>query len=169
MTQNVWSPVFTSHPPSKPSKPSRLPRCASMNCCSKPGFTRKRTVLNAVMVPLLAVRRIDRVELPDQRRPLEDAELAAHARLVQVRGLLDDLAGRQRQLGVAGERRDLELTGALEAEDIVPGLRDASADDEQPVVAQDHRLAIAEVAHQALLLVELDRDALVVVIADVDE
>jgi hypothetical protein len=38
-----------------------------------------------------------------------------------------------------------------------------------PVVPQDHRLAIAQVAHQALLLVHVDRHALVVVVADVDE
>src|SRR5262249_51676618 len=93
--------------------------------------------------PLFAVRRIDRVELPDERGPLEDAELAAHARLVEVRGLLDDLARRERELGVARERRDLQLARALEPEDVVPGLRDASADDEQPVIAQDHRLAVA--------------------------
>src|SRR5262249_57670725 len=110
---------------------------------------------------LVAIRRIDGVELAQQGRPVEDAELAAHARLVQVRGILDDLARRQRQLGVARERRDLQLAGALEAEDVVPGLRDAAADDEQAVVPEDHRLAAAEVAHQALLLVQVDRDALV--------
>jgi hypothetical protein len=35
--------------------------------------------------------------------------------------------------------------------------------------AQDHRLVASEVAHQALLLVEVDRHALVVVIADLAE
>src|SRR5882672_10533938 len=101
---------------------------------------------------LLAVRRIDRVELADERRPFEDAELAAHARLVEMRGFLDDLARRQRDLGVAGKRRHLQLAGALEAEDVVPGLRDAASDHQEAVVPQDHRLAVAEVAHQARLL-----------------
>ena len=37
---------------------------------------------------------------------------------------------------------------------------------EQAVVAQDHRVVRAEVAHEPRLLVELERDAFVVVIAD---
>src|SRR5712692_11912362 len=68
---------------------------------------------------LLAERRIDRIELPDQRRPFEQAELAAHAGLIEVRCVLDDLARRERDLGVAGERRHLQLAGALQAEDVV--------------------------------------------------
>src|SRR6266702_4379474 len=75
-----------------------------------------------------------------------------------MRCVLDDLARRQRNLGVAGERRHLELAGALQAEDIVERLRDARADHQEPVVPQDHRLAVPQVAHQALLLVHVDRD-----------
>src|SRR3979490_787600 len=77
---------------------------------------------------LLAVRRIDRVELPDQRRPFEDTELAAHAGLVEMRCFFDDLARRQRDLGVAGERRHLQLAGALQAKDVVERLVNARAD-----------------------------------------
>ena len=38
--------------------------------------------------------------------------------------------------------------------------------DEQAVVAQDHRVVRAEVAHEPLLLVEVERDAFVVVIRE---
>ena len=37
------------------------------------------------------------------------------------------------------------------------------------MVPEDHRLAVPQVAHQALLLVHVDRDPFVVVVADVDE
>ena len=35
------------------------------------------------------------------------------------------------------------------------------------MVAQDHRLALAEIAHQPLLLIEVDRDAFVTVVGDI--
>src|SRR6266851_34223 len=50
--QKVWSPVLIRFPPRKPLNAGRVLRCASMNCCSFPGFTLKRTTLNAVMSPL---------------------------------------------------------------------------------------------------------------------
>src|SRR3982074_1879525 len=68
---------------------------------------------------LVSERRVDRVELPEERRPFEQAEAAAHAGLVEVRGGFDQLARRHRELGVAGKRHDLQLAGALEAEDVV--------------------------------------------------
>src|SRR3954463_900060 len=58
------------------------------------------------VMPSFAVGRIDLVELPQQRRPLEHAERAAHLRQVQAVGRLDHLLRRQLQLDVARERGD---------------------------------------------------------------
>ena len=84
-----------------------------------------------------------------------------------MRGRLDQLLRRHGELAVAGERHHLQLAGALEAEDIVKGFGDACADDQHAVVAQYERFAVAEVAHHARLLVQVERHALVVVVADV--
>src|SRR5437762_13660782 len=84
---------------------------------------------------LVAIRSIDLVELAQQRRPFEHAEGPARGRQIEPVGLVHNVVGRQLQLHVARERRDLDLAGALELEDVVERLRDAAAYDEQAEVA----------------------------------
>ena len=48
--QNVRSPVLTMLACSRPGQLAWTFLWASRNSCSRPGFTRKRTTLNAVMV-----------------------------------------------------------------------------------------------------------------------
>src|SRR5262245_58987928 len=92
--------------------------------------------------PSVPVRRIEAVELAQQRGPLQQAEPAAHAGLEEVVGLLDDRTLGQRLLGSARERHDLQLAGTLQPEDVVERLRDAGTRSQQAVVAQDHHLAL---------------------------
>jgi hypothetical protein len=73
------------------------------------------------------------------------------------------------QLGVAGHRHDLRLAGLLQPVHRDEGFADGAPRGEQAVVAQDHRGVSAQVAHEALLLVEVDRRAFIVVVPDVAE
>src|SRR2546426_10181693 len=75
----------------------------------------------------VAERRIDLVELCQQRGPFEDAEGPARLRKVQVIRGVDDGLRRHPQLDVAGERRYLHLARALQLEDVVERLRNARA------------------------------------------
>jgi len=72
----------------------------------------------------VAEARVDAVELPQQRRPVEHAERAAHLWLVVHVGRLDHVGRDFDQFGVAGHRRDLRLAGELEAMHGVERLRD---------------------------------------------
>ena len=47
------------------------------------------------------------------------------------------------------------------------GLGDIAADGQEPVIAQDHRLGIAEIADQPMLLGVVDNDALVIVVGEI--
>ena len=78
--------------------------------------------------------------------------------------MLADVVRRQDHLAPAGQRRDLGRAGALQHVDHVERLGDRGAADQQAVVAQDHRLVLAQVAHQALAFVQVQRDALIAVI-----
>lgn len=91
-------------------------------------------------------------------RAVQTVELAAD--------LLGNFGSGHNQRQAAGQRRDLRLAGALQIEHGVEGVRHAGAADQQAVVAQDHRAVGAEIGDQALLLVHVERDAFVVVIAD---
>src|SRR6266704_2553241 len=86
----------------------------------------------------VAVGGIDLVELPEQRRPFEHAEAAAHSRLIQSPRFVHDIGRRPLQLYAARKRGDLYLTGALEPEHTVECLRNARADGKQAVISQDH-------------------------------
>jgi hypothetical protein len=119
--------------------------------------------------PGITTRGVDLVEFGEQRGPLEHAEGPARLRQVHAIGLVHDILGRHRDLGIAGEHGDLELAGALELEDVVERLGNAGAHDEQPVVAQDHRVVSTQIADQSLPLIEVDCHALVVVVADLRE
>jgi hypothetical protein len=73
------------------------------------------------------------------------------------------------QLGVAGQRHDLNLAGTLEAEQHVERGRNGAADHQQAVVAQDHGFVVAKVSHQTLALVDIVGDAFEVVVGDVEK
>ena len=64
------------------------------------------------------------------------------------------------------QRLDLRLAGALQEIDFQERLADRLADRERAVVAQDHRALVAEVGDDPLALVEVDGDALIIVIGD---
>src|SRR6185295_6979087 len=82
---------------------------------------------------LLAIRRVDSVELAQQRRPLALAgEIVAAPHLLG--GVLGDLGGRRHDLGAAAHGGDLHLAGALQAPVQAPGLGDRAAGDDQAVV-----------------------------------
>ena len=70
------------------------------------------------------------------------------------------------QLGAAGGGHHLRLAGALHVVHVVKGIGNRGAAGQEAVIAQDHHIEAAEVAHQALLLVQIQRDAFVVVIGD---
>ena len=69
-------------------------------------------------------------------------------------------------LGPARHRKHLRLAGKLQIEQIAEGERDAGADRQQAVIAQDHHRIAAEVALQARALVDVDGKPFIVVIAD---
>src|SRR6266571_4775608 len=104
-----------------------------------------------------------------QRRPFQRAPAPAGLGPVEVVGLLYDVLRGKVELRVARHGRHLGLARALEPEEIGESLGDGSAHREQAMVPEDHRLEAAEVAHQALLLVQVDRHALVFVHADAVE
>ncbi len=58
----------------------------------------------------------------------------------------------------------LDLAGALEEEDLGPALRSRRADCQRAMVPQHHGVLVAEVGHQTLALVEVQRDAFIVVV-----
>src|SRR5438552_14459713 len=66
--------------------------------------------------------------------------------------------------GLAGGlRHQLHLAGALHGDEPEGGFVDRVADGEQPVVAKDHRLAVAQSVGQALALFQVEDDTGVVV------
>src|SRR4051794_24097482 len=96
---------------------------------SKPKICLGRSMPRAQQFSVL-VRRVDLVELLEQRGPLEQAETAADPGLVEMRGRLDQILGRHGKLGIARKRHHLQLAGALQAKGIVECLGDARTDDE---------------------------------------
>src|SRR3954469_6820958 len=79
------------------------------------------------------IRRISPIELAQQRRPGEVAVAGAAAgpRLHPLIGVFEDVLWRVDQLGVAGQRHDLNLAGALEAEQNIEGCGHRTANHEQ--------------------------------------
>ena len=69
----------------------------------------------------------------------------------------------------ARHRVELNLAGYLQIVDAPEGLADIRTAGEQAVVAQDHDAAFAQVDDQAVLLVRVERDALIIVIGDAVE
>ncbi len=76
------------------------------------------------------------------------------------------LVRRRHQFRAAGERRHLRLARALEMHHEVERIVHRRPAHQQAVIAQDHRVVRAEVAHEPRLLVGVERDAFVVVVAD---
>ena len=71
------------------------------------------------------------------------------------------------EIALAGRQRlHLRRAGALEEVDLQERLADRPADRERAVVAEDHRALVAEIGDDPLALVEIDRDALIIVIGD---
>ena len=120
---------------------------------------------------LLPVRRVSGAaalggQQAQHRRPFENSIRPAGPGLIQVRGFLQNLRRRHDQLGACSHRIDLGAARHLELVHRIEGLLDGRAAREQAMVAQDHRVVRAEIAHQALALVEIGRRAFVLVIAD---
>ena len=101
------------------------------------------------------------------RRPfeLEVAVVGGHL-VVLPADLLADLLRRNDQIGAHGQSRDLHLASEVEVEHQAKGFGDAATDREQPVIAQDEPAVGAEVANDALALIEIERDPLVIVNAE---
>ncbi len=109
-------------------------------------------------------RRVHPVELAQQARPFRAERRLGRDR--ELGGVLGDAGRRQIEGGVAGHRQHLRLAGELQIEHVGEGERDRGADREQAVVAQDHHRIGPEVAHQPRAFVDVDRESLIVVIAD---
>src|SRR5690606_21073899 len=188
----IWSTTFCAGPASRPSPctlapmsftTTEAPAAANASAQSRPMPPPAPVTIATLPAsrPLIAARgagsgsgsppepRVAAVEEPQHRGPLERTPAAPGLRLVEVRGLLHYLGRREVQLRVARHGRHLGLAGALQPEEVGERLADARAHGEQPVVAQDHGLVRAEVAHEPCLLVEVDRHALVLVHADAAE
>jgi hypothetical protein len=73
---------------------------------------------------------------------------------------------RRHQLRAAGEGCDLRLARPLEMHHEVERIVNGRPAHQQAVIAQDHRVVRAEVAHEPCLLGQVERDAFVVVVAD---
>src|SRR5688572_23984 len=69
-----------------------------------------------------------------------------------------------RMHGAGAAGGDLHIAGALQRPHHQESLRHAGSPGEKAVVAQDHRRLVADVAHQALFLARLDRDAFELVV-----
>src|SRR5580693_6041881 len=79
-------------------------------------------------------------------------------------GVLGHGVRRYHHLLAALRGGDLQAAGLLEIVHLVEGVADGAARGQQAVMAQDHGVVVAEVAHQPVALVEVERDALVVVV-----
>src|SRR5438445_2105598 len=90
----------------------------------------------------VSIRRIGAVELAQQGRPGKVAVTGAAAglRLHPLIGVFEDVLRRVDQLGVAGQRHNLNLAGTFETEQHIEGCRHGTADHEQAGVAEDHGL-----------------------------
>jgi hypothetical protein len=106
---------------------------------------------------------IEAIELAQQARPFRpergvrgDGELG---------GVLRDGGCGKRECGVARHRQHLRLARELQIEQVAERERNAFSDRQQPMVAQDHHGVVAEVLNQPRPLVDVDGEALVVVIA----
>src|SRR5262249_46854506 len=107
------------------------------------------------------------VEAALERSPR--ALAAALEALELLRDVLGHRIGRQHHLLAALRGGDLRAAGWLEVVHLVEGVAYGAAGRQQAVMAQDHRVVLAEVAHQPLALVEIERDAFVVVVAEAAE
>jgi hypothetical protein len=56
---------------------------------------------------------------------------------------------------------DLQAAGLFEVVHFIEGVAHGAARGQQAVMAQDHGVVVAEVAHQSVALVEIERDAIV--------
>src|SRR5882724_6647477 len=120
----------------------------------------------------IPIRRVARrlllgIEPAQHRRPFEHTIGAPRARLVEMRSMRQHVLARHGELGARRHGVDLRAAGELELVHGVEGLLDGGAAGEEPVVAHDQRIMRPEILHDALALVEIDRRAFVVVIADV--
>src|SRR5688572_3969253 len=176
----ISSTTFCAGPASLPSPETEEPMSLTTTfaplaaiACAKsrpipPPAPVTTTTLPCSMV-LFPERRISAIEHSQHRRPLQRGDVAALARLEALVGALDRLRVGIVELGVARHRHQLRLAGALQPVHHDECLAHGASDRQQAVVAQDQRRAVAQVAHQALLLVQVDRRSLVVVIGDFAE
>ena len=72
----------------------------------------------------------------------------------------------QHPVATGRQRHHLLGAGALQEEHGVPGRRRGAAHRQRAVVAQQHDRLVAKVVDQALALIEVERDALIVVIGE---
>src|SRR5213075_1309755 len=113
--------------------------------------------LTCARAALLPVRReggllLLGLEKAQHRRPFEDAVGTTRAGLVEVRGFFQCFFCWNHQVGPRGHRIHLRAARELELVHRVERFGNARPAGEQPVRAQDHRVVLAKVAHQALLL-----------------
>src|SRR5207237_1248989 len=135
----------------------------------RPKIVRGRTRLTKrTSVP---IGRIGAIELAQQRRPGEVAVASTSAglRLHPLIGVFEDVLRRVDQLGVAGQRHDLHLAGALEAEQNIECGGNGTAYHEQSMIAQDHGFVVSEIPDQSLALVDVIGDAFEIVISNVEK
>src|SRR5690606_717154 len=114
----------------------------------------------------VAVRGIDPVDAPDHG--IEHILARAVLRMELQRVGSAFLADPDRDGDCLTQRRggQLHLAGTIEQPDDREGARQRVAPGEQPVVAQDHRLALANAAYQARPFVGVHRDAFEVVVGE---
>jgi hypothetical protein len=111
------------------------------------------------------VIRIDAVEPSQHRRPFDLAEGRTLAPETLRCGGAAHLFRRNIERGAGRLGGKLRLTGLLQMMEDAEGFGDIATNDQQAMVAQNHRRVGAEIAHQALALVEIERKPFVVVIA----
>src|SRR5262245_33287014 len=147
-------------PPGGNGTISRIGLCGYC-ACAEPQRTASTSVTRSFFTSV-PVRGIDGIELALERgEGVLAGALLSGSRLAH--GLREHLGADRMDLARAA-RCDLHVASALQRPHHEERLRHARAQGKEPVIAQDHRRLVAQVAHQAFLLAGLDRDALEVVI-----
>src|SRR5712691_11397536 len=111
-----------------------------------------REIFGARAAALLFVRRVETVELAQQRWPVERVWVVAAGGAGPGPGIAgaDDRVGKRVELGARLLEGELHRAGALHAVGCDKRLGDRAADDEEAVIAQHHDVPVAEIREKPL-------------------
>src|SRR6476619_2364981 len=124
------------------------------------------TAWSAYTDELIPKRSVAAVEPAHDGLPLRLTMVALHEALELLRGLLAHLRRRHTHLLIGRLHAGLHLGDTDQIVHQHDGLANRLTAGEEPVIAQDQNVVLAQVASKALALIEIDCNTLEIVIAD---